>query len=503
MTKKRILIFIVAYNHEKLIDKVLSRIPHDLTEHDTEILIIDDASRDLTFEKAEAYKKENKLPYKINVLVNPTNQRYGGNQKIGFHYAIENGFDILALVHGDGQYAPEALPKLLAPIISGEVDGVMGSRMADKFGALKGGMPLYKYIGNKILTAYQNFMLGTDLYEFHTGYRLYSVEALKKIPFDLVTNEFHFDNEIFIQLHLSGLKAIEIPIDTFYGDEVCNVDGFRYAWDIFKTTGIASLQGSSLFYRRKWDLPMGRAGKPETVPSKLGFDSSHRRLVDAVAPGSKVLNIGIDGGHVARALKDDKNCDIIGFDDVDEPLESPFSKYRKVDLDTDFLPEDLSGVDTVILGDVVGRFREPEAFMTALAARARAYPSLRVIATNGNVTFITNRLLILLGRFNYGKRGILSQQHRRLFTPKTLRALFDQYGFEVESLRGIPAPFPLVLGNNPVSRGATVINRFFSYLSTGLFAYQIMIKAKPRPALAWLLAQAKQETATRKRNPRS
>ena len=107
----------------------------------------------------------------------------------------------MALVHGDGQYAPEALPVLLEPIINEKADLVMGSRMATKLGALKGGMPLYKFVGNKVLTFYQNLVLGTDLYEFHTGYRLYSVEAIKKLPFDLVTNGFHFDNEIFLQIH--------------------------------------------------------------------------------------------------------------------------------------------------------------------------------------------------------------------------------------------------------------------------------------------------------------
>ena len=111
------------------------------------------------------------------MLVNPENQGYGGNQKIGFHYAIESGFDVVALVHGDGQYAPECLPELVAPVVRGEADLVMGSRMLGG-GAREGGMPLYKLVGNRMLTSVQNAALRSRLSEFHSGYRVYSVPAL-------------------------------------------------------------------------------------------------------------------------------------------------------------------------------------------------------------------------------------------------------------------------------------------------------------------------------------
>lgn len=501
MTKKRILIFIVAYNHAKLIESVLSRIPDELIAHETEILIIDDASQDLTFEAVGTYKKQHKLPYKITMLVNPKNQRYGGNQKIGFHYAIKNNYDILALVHGDGQYAPEALPILLAPIISDETDAVMGSRMADRFGALKGGMPLYKYVGNKVLTAYQNFILGTNLFEFHTGYRLYSVDALKRIPFDLVTNEFHFDNEIYIQLLLAGERVEEIGIDTFYGDEVCNVDGFKYAWDIIKTTAIAKLQSTSMFYRQKYDLPLNKSIVPEVIPSKRDFDSSHSSCIDDIPPSSRVLNIGVDGGHIAQGLLD-KGCKVSGIDEAPAHTDIAFENYQQVDFRDDFLPSSLKGLDAVILGDVIGRFENPERFLRAFAERARLCPELQIIATSGNVVFISNRLLVALGRFNYGKRGILSRQHRRLFSIGSLKSLFSMYGFEIVAVKGIPAPFPLLLGDNIISKSLLAINNALIFLSKSLFAYQVQIEVRPRPALAWLLEQAKNETKARRLNPR-
>src|SRR5208282_5429801 len=164
--KKRVLIFIVAYNAERTIQQVVRRIPSSLAEYETEILIIDDSSGDRTFEHAHHLERSGEAPFPITVLYNPVNQGYGGNQKIGFSYAIDQGFDIVALVHGDGQYAPESLPSLLEPLIRNEADAVMGSRMLTRFAALKGGMPLYKYVGNKILTRIQNWLLGSSLSEF-------------------------------------------------------------------------------------------------------------------------------------------------------------------------------------------------------------------------------------------------------------------------------------------------------------------------------------------------
>src|SRR3954467_12735651 len=147
---KRILIFVVAYNAERTIESVLDRIPESLRSRSVEVLIIDDSSKDRTFQTG--LKREERVgDFRITVLRTPENQGYGGNQKLGYRYAIENGFHLVALIHGDGQYAPEKLPSLLAPLIADEADAVFGSRMIDKEAARAGGMPLYKWLGNQIL----------------------------------------------------------------------------------------------------------------------------------------------------------------------------------------------------------------------------------------------------------------------------------------------------------------------------------------------------------------
>lgn len=244
--KIKVLIFIVAYNAEKTIESVINRIPKPLFKNfDIEIIIIDDASTDSTFIVSKKIKKKYNNLFKLKIFSNLINQGYGGNQKIGYYYAIKNNFDFVVLLHGDGQYAPEELPKLLQKVKDKKNDVVIGSRMISKKRALKGGMPLYKLVGNIILTKFQNFLLGTDLAEFHSGYRIYSVKKLKTIPFALNTQDFHFDTEILIQLFLSKAKIIEISIPTFYGDEICHVNGVKYAINIFITTSLAKVQKMS------------------------------------------------------------------------------------------------------------------------------------------------------------------------------------------------------------------------------------------------------------------
>ena len=159
-SKPSVLVFIVAYNAEKTIREVVFRIPRGLlSTYEVDVLIIDDSSRDATFEKGHSVSNDPALPFPITVLFNPKNQGYGGNQKLGYHYALEHGYDFVALIHGDGQYAPECLPELLEPLRKGEAAAVFGSRMLTPSGARQGGMPLYKFAGNRILTWLENRLL--------------------------------------------------------------------------------------------------------------------------------------------------------------------------------------------------------------------------------------------------------------------------------------------------------------------------------------------------------
>src|SRR3569833_180827 len=226
---KRIGIFIVAYIALTTLDKVLKRITPQVWENVEEVAVFDDASQDATFELAVGIQTMTRIP-KLRILKNQKNLGYGGNQKAGYKYFLEAGFDIVVLLHGDGQYAPELLSHMYAPLVRGEADAVFGSRMMKDFGGpLKGGMPLYKYAGNRVLTEFENRALGLHLTEFHSGYRAYNLHALSQIRLDNLTNDFHFDTEIIIKLHHQNFRILEVPIPTFYGDEICYVNGMKYA----------------------------------------------------------------------------------------------------------------------------------------------------------------------------------------------------------------------------------------------------------------------------------
>jgi glycosyltransferase involved in cell wall biosynthesis len=235
MSTPRIGIFIIAYNAVNHLIKTISRIPKEVYDSVDEIFVIDDCSQDNSYFAALGYKSQFGIE-KLTVHRNLKNHGYGGNQKIGYQYAIDRGLDIVALVHGDGQYAPEALPVLLEPLVKGEAEMVFGSRMSKPIDALKGGMPMYKFLGNRILTRFQNAMTGLNLSEYHSGYRLYSVDALKKIPFESFTNTWHFDTQIILALAERGFRITERPIPTYYGDEICHVNGLPYAFHCMATS---------------------------------------------------------------------------------------------------------------------------------------------------------------------------------------------------------------------------------------------------------------------------
>lgn len=240
MPPKRIGILVVAYNAESTLAGVLARIPADVVAKVEEVFVFDDASQDDTYGVGCSYKEGLGLT-KLTMMRNPVNLRYGGNQKRGYRYAMERGLDIVVLLHGDGQYAPEVMQELLTPLEEERADLVMGSRMLIPGAALRGNMPLYKYTGNRILSTTQNWLLGTRFSEFHSGYRAYSVAALASLPFQQFTDTWHFDTQIILELLRRGRRIVEVPIPTYYGNEICRVNGIPYAWHCIWTTASFAL----------------------------------------------------------------------------------------------------------------------------------------------------------------------------------------------------------------------------------------------------------------------
>ncbi|PKL48477.1 MAG: glycosyltransferase/methyltransferase [Candidatus Riflebacteria bacterium HGW-Riflebacteria-2] len=481
--KHKVLIFIVAYNARSSLVDVFTRIPASINKYDYEILVIDDDSIDDTFLIAKEFQQKNKQ-LNLTVLYNPSNQGYGGNQKLGYRYAINNGFDSVVLLHGDGQYPPEMIDDILTPIIESEADVVFGSRMLTRYGALKGGMPLYKFVGNKILTFLQNRLLKTSLSEFHSGFRAYSTRALKLIPFERNTNDFHFDTEIIIQCIQARIVIKEIPIPTYYGNEICHVNGLKYAFDVVKSTILFRLHNMSLAYQLNYDLDRNSNHFYEL---KLPYPSSHSLAIKNVPDNAVVLDLGCGQGLMLQALISQKSIKAYGIDCHE--LSSPQSgkiNFIKADLESPEQLPDMDKFETILMLDILEHLSNPERFLDEVRAKTRLKRP-QIIATTGNIGFFILRLQLLLNNFNYGKQGILDKTHKRLFTFHTFKKMFEQCGYEITKIEGIPAPFPKAIGSNALSKILIAINEKLIGINMGLFSYQIYLEAKPTPIVSELL----------------
>jgi glycosyltransferase involved in cell wall biosynthesis len=489
--KSKLLIFIVAYNAEKTINLVLSRIPADLkSKYDVQILAIDDASTDNTFMVGKSAQDKLNLPFNFSILRNPKNLGYGGNQKVGYHYAIENSFDYVALIHGDGQYAPECLPALMMPFNDSQVGAVFGSRMMKRGDALRGGMPLYKYVGNKILTSIENSLLKSHLSEFHSGYRIYKVDALKEIPFDLNTNDFHFDTEIIIQLVAKSIPIVELPIPTYYGDEICRVNGLKYAKDVLKAVMQYRAQRLGIFYDPRFNFVEHETNEASQYIKKANGSSTHTQAFKSVSNCSRVLDLGCAGGYMGEWLKSEKKCYVYGVDRYSEDAHKKLDKFYEADLSNGLPRLDFSQVDICLLLDVIEHLPRPEQFVSELHQAFEGKPTTKFLVSTGNIAFIVVRLMLMFGYFNYGKRGILDMTHTRLFTFSSFRRLWLQGGFEIISEMGIPIPFDLIIKNHSLRNLLYKINQFLILLCPGLFSYQIFFEVRPLPSLPSLLLNA-------------
>lgn len=212
---KKVVVVMPAYNAARTLKKTYSEIPHHLVD---EIIIVDDASNDETVELAK------NLP--VHLLIHESNKGYGGNQKTCYKKALELGADIIIMLHPDYQYTPKLIGAMSEMLNSGEYDVVLASRIIGD-GAIKGGMPLYKYISNRVLTFIQNVFLGTKLSEYHTGYRAFSRLALESIDYEKNSNDFIFDNQILAQLIFSRKRIGEISCPTRYFPEASSINFSR------------------------------------------------------------------------------------------------------------------------------------------------------------------------------------------------------------------------------------------------------------------------------------
>ena len=479
MDSKRIGILVVAYNAAGTLAQVLDRIPVDFRGRITKVLIGDDASQDSTHLVALGYKQlATDLP--IEVIRHPRNLGYGGNQKAGYRWAIDNGLDIVVLLHGDGQYAPELLPDMVAPIEQGEADAVLGSRMLDPGGARRGGMPRYKFVGNRILTTVQNVVVGTSLSEWHSGYRAYSVAALRDVPFHHNDDGFNFDTQLVIQLLEAAKGIVEVPIPTYYGDEICHVNGLQYARDVTRDV---------IRYRaHKMGFGTGElAFTSETYDAKHADGSSHEQLRRWLAgrPPGRILDLGCSDGQLAERLRASGHH-VTGVDLVAHPgVKERVDRFVEADLDHGVPHEVGESFDVVLAADVLEHVRSPGRILEDV--RSLLAPGGSVLVSVPNFGHWYPRARVALGRFDYDRRGILDKDHVRFFTSRSFERLVSEAELTVVRRSGTGLPLEVIdRGGNSQEAGSgstagmlSRVDRAAVAVRPQLFAYQFIYELVP------------------------
>ena len=210
---KKVLIYIPTRNTAQTIEKTYNLIPEHIKK-EAQFVVVDNASTDNSVEVAENLG--------LKVLIHETNRGYGGSNKTGFEYAKKIGVDIFLIMHSDCQYDPTIMDRILEPVLSGEADLVLGSRIMGKK-ALTGGMPWWKYISNRFLTWLENTVLGVNISEYHTGYRAYTMEVLNRIPYEETSDDWVFDGEILFQIANLGYRIKDVPIPTTYQGPISSI----------------------------------------------------------------------------------------------------------------------------------------------------------------------------------------------------------------------------------------------------------------------------------------
>ena len=236
---KKIVVVLPAYNASKTLENTFKEIPFDIVD---EVIFVDDASTDNTVEVAK------KIGIK-NIIVHQKNKGYGGNQKSCYDEALKLGADIVIMLHPDYQYTPKLIPSMAYMIANELYPVVLGSRILGK-GAIKGGMPYYKYVFNRFLTLTQNILINEKISEYHTGYSSFSKEVLLKINYHANSDDFVFDNQMISQIFYAGFTIAEVTCPTKYFPEASSINfsrSFIYGVGVLKTSFCHFLQKTGLF----------------------------------------------------------------------------------------------------------------------------------------------------------------------------------------------------------------------------------------------------------------
>jgi SAM-dependent methyltransferase len=327
-------------------------------------------------------------------------------------------------------------------------------------------------MGNRILSRFENAALGTELSEFHSGYRAYRVAALEQLPFEQNSDGFNFDTQIIIQMHDAGFRIKEIPIPTYYGDEVCYVDGLGYAAAVTKDVVAYRMQKAGFG-------DGSRVSLRDDYQMKESEESSHGRIFSMLRsrPPSKILDLGCSGG-----LLDDRllqvGHSVVGVDVIEiEGVRDRVNDFMVADLNQGIPKEAGEDFDYVIAGDVLEHLNKPENMLADVAGVLKEGGS--AIISVPNFSHWYPRFRTFFGFFGYDQRGILDEGHVRFFTRRSILRLVKKAGFKVESFQVTGLPLEVLGVEKTGRRLVRLIESFLLSLWPTMFGYQFILEIAP------------------------
>ncbi len=465
----RVALFLVECSDAKSLRKTIDRIPEAAATWLEEIVVMQGGETPA----AEAELLNRRGP-DLRVHRQPRDPGFGGARKEALEYALQRNFDFALFLRGDGSQPPEELPRLLHPALCNEESMVIGSRLAGR--RSRRGSPPHtcRRLAHSIVAGAQNRILGIRLHDYFSSYRLYASRLVRCIPFQLNADDRLFDIQMLIQCRALGVSAAEVPISDTWREETSTRREIAL---------VAGAWASAVDYRLH-QLHLTRRGRYLVdrgvhYTLKHSATGSHMQIVGAIAPGSRVLDLGCSQGLLARPLRE-KQVRVTGVDArpphlVSEDLED----YHQRDLE---LPVELPTgriFDYVVVADVIEHVRN----RTQLLRSVRRYlkEDGRLLISTPNIALWFYRLSLLVGRFEYGPRGVLDWTHVHLYTRDTFRRELQRAGFRVTEERVTALPFEVVFESTGRSRAVRKMARLYHALARlwpKLFAYQIILEAE-------------------------
>jgi SAM-dependent methyltransferase len=466
----RFLVFVNAYTDPDGLEKTLGRIPVEILPLIEEIATFHNFPKDPSTELFRRIQ-ESAVRDKLKFYRNPRPYDYGDNLKNCFDYAIKKEFDYVVILRGDLGYDPKYLRSFLSTALESNAAAVIGQRIVSQEAAPRTWLDRFKWAANRVLSRIEEFALRMGLKDYHCGYRLLSTDVLKRVPYHLNAGDYLFDLQLLIQIRCLGIEITTVPVADFHDSYMRLGTMISYA---LRTAGTAigyRLHQLHLLRRGNYFVDLG-----ERYSLKRNRHSSHMQILDTLETGSTVLDLGCGRSLLAGEYAK-RGITVIGVDSLPEDEVSPFLQtYVRHDLEE---PLDLPFgriFDYVILSDVIEHIKDRDSVMASL--RRSLKPGGRLVISTGNVAIWFYRVSLLLGRFEYGPRGILDRTHVHLYTLDSFERFVQQNGYRLLEKGYTPIPFELVFRSTGRSATVETITRWYYKLCLvwpRLMAYQFIV----------------------------